>query len=522
MRYHWNTLAITTESYNFLRTAMDQCTRNHALCKRTTGSFTPRRLVEIPEDANSVSTRVVDTQELGTVQWCALSYCWGGPQKETAVQADFNNPRRQKRVMLKSLPRTILDAMIVARGLRIPYIWVDSLCILQDDPEDLAEELSKIPKIYGDALLTISASKALTSGEGFLAPRAFHSSGFPPVRLQFEALDGFQSLLYQRSALGLEEAIDQRAWTLQESFLSTREVRFNSHGISWSCLTEHKEYDRGAQLELSLLPFRRTEPGELKPYLSRELLLVRFWNRKLTFQADKLLAFSAVEAVLKHHPEDRYLAGMWSSELPKALFWTISKRNGNRRPLVYRAPSWSWASIDTTQTYSSSLSKIFNYSDNLRPCRRLTILDAFSEPSDLRLPFGNAKRAHLNFRAPNLRLTLRRARHSRNHGDEYLVYTGHDRSIIYRCNTPMRFEPSLWLDAPEDDFESWQEDRGWEVYVPLAFCRSWNWDYCLLLKQLCSKEGKYQRVGMLRIESSQTEPFSNVCSDLEDQLITVI
>lgn len=499
---------------------MDQCTRNHALCKRTTGSFAPRRLVETPEVANSVSTRVVDTQELGTVQWCALSYCWGGPQKETAVQADFNNPRRQKRVMLKSLPRTILDAMIVARGLRIPYIWVDSLCILQDDPEDLAEELSKIPKIYGDALLTISASKALTSGEGFLAPRAFRSSGVPPVRLQFEALDGFQSLLYQRSELGLEEAIDQRAWTLQESFLSTREVRFNSHGISWSCLTEHKEYDRGDQLELSLLPFRRTEPGELKPYSSREFLLEKFWNRKLTFHADKLLAFSAVEAVLNHHPEDRYLAGMWSSELPEAIFWIVLKSSGNRRPLVYRAPSWSWASIDTTQKYLSLASKRPKNNDKLRLYRRLTILDAFSEPSDLRLPFGNAKRAHLSFRAPNLRLTLRRARHSRNDGGEYLVYTGQDRSIIYRYNTPI--DDQLWLDAPEDDFESWQEDRGWEVCVPLAFCRSWDWYYCLLLKQLCSKEGKYQRVGMLLIESSQTEPFSNVCPDLEDQLFTVV
>lgn len=501
---------------------MDQCTRNHALCKRTTGSFAPRRLIEIPEDANSVSTRVVDTQELGTVQWCALSYCWGGPQKETAVQADFKNPRRQKRVMLKSLPRTILDAMIVARGLRVPYIWVDSLCILQDDPEDLAEELSKIPKIYGDALLTISASKALTSGEGFLAPRAFRSSGFPPVRLQFEALDGFQSLLYQTSDLGLVEAIDQRAWTLQESFLSTREVRFNNHGISWSCLTEHKDYDRGDQSESSLLLYRRTEPGELKPYDSRELLLERFWNRKLTFQMDKLLAFSAIEAVLKHHPEDRYLAGMWFSELPEALFWTIWKSNGNRRPLEYRAPSWSWASIDTTQHYSSFLLYPPDNSDNSSLYRHLTILDAFSEPSDLRLPFGNAKRAHLSFRAPNLRLTLRRARHSRNDGDGYLVYTGQDQSIIYRYNTSMIFKDRLRLDAPEDDFESWQEDRGWEVYVPLAFCRSWGWYYCLLLKQLCSKEGKYQRVGMLRIESSQTEPFSNVCPDLEDQLFTVI
>lgn len=521
MRYHWNTLAITTESYNFLRTAIDECTRNHALCKRTTGSFAPRRLVEIPEVANSVSTRVVDTQELGTVQWCALSYCWGGPQKETAVQADFNNPRRQKRVMLKSLPRTILDAMIVARGLGVPYIWVDSLCILQDDPEDLAEELSKIPKIYGDALLTISASKALTSGEGFLAPRAFSSFGYPPVRLQFEALDGFQSLLYQRSELGLEEAIDQRAWTLQESFLSTREIRFDSNEISWSCLTEYNNnYGRDDQLELSLLSYRRTEPSELKPCSSRELLLGRFWNRKLTFQADKLLAFSAVEAVLKHHPEDRYLAGMWSSELPKALFWNVSKSSGNRRPLEYRAPSWSWASIDTTQLYLRPLLYAPDNSDDSRLYRRLTILDAFSEPSDLRLPFGNAKRAHLSFRAPNLRLTLRRARHSRNDGGEYLVYTGHDRSIIYRYNTPI--DDQLLLDAPEDDFESWQEDRGWEVCVPLAFCWPWNWCCCLLLKQLCSKEGKYQRVGMLRIESSQTEPFSNVCSDLEDQLFTVV
>lgn len=102
-----------------------------------------------------------------TESYVALSYCWGGGQEEI-MTTKANRPEKLREIALGSLPQTIQDAITVTRELRYKYIWVDAICIVQDDEEDCAREVSAMSLVYSGASLTISAAKANNSKQGFL------------------------------------------------------------------------------------------------------------------------------------------------------------------------------------------------------------------------------------------------------------------------------------------------------------------------------------------------------------------
>jgi hypothetical protein len=77
----------------------------------------------------------------------------------------------QRDLRLDEIPETILDAIATTKSLNIPFLWIDSFCILQDDPQDLMRELACMPKVYKHASLTISAAVTKTCNDGFLHPR---------------------------------------------------------------------------------------------------------------------------------------------------------------------------------------------------------------------------------------------------------------------------------------------------------------------------------------------------------------
>jgi Heterokaryon incompatibility protein (HET) len=63
-------------------------------------------------------------------------------------------------------PKTLSDAIKVCREIGMRYIWIDALCIVQDDPKDKAREIGQMGRIYKDATLTIMAASAKTVHEG--------------------------------------------------------------------------------------------------------------------------------------------------------------------------------------------------------------------------------------------------------------------------------------------------------------------------------------------------------------------
>jgi hypothetical protein len=97
-----------------------------------------------------------------------LSYCW---VQNLLVKLTCSTLQElEAELPLSLLPETIRDTVTVTRKLKVPYLWVDSLCIVQDDSDDKDEELGKMADIYQRAVLTISALGA-RQGEGLFLPR---------------------------------------------------------------------------------------------------------------------------------------------------------------------------------------------------------------------------------------------------------------------------------------------------------------------------------------------------------------
>lgn len=103
-------------------------------------------------------------------RYVALSYCWG-----TEAQKVMNLEETRRRlftgIRTEALDCSIRDAILVTRELSFKYMWIDALCIPQDDNETKAKEISRMAQIYGCLTLTIYASRALSVQEGFLTER---------------------------------------------------------------------------------------------------------------------------------------------------------------------------------------------------------------------------------------------------------------------------------------------------------------------------------------------------------------
>jgi hypothetical protein len=212
------------------------CDSNHDTCKRDNEKHVltiPTRLIEISEKVGE-PVRLVDSTSIKPSRYVALSHCWGPPTDNEKVCTLKNNIKRfQQCIDFVSLPRTFRDTVTITRGLGIKYIWIDSLCIIQDDEEDWERESGRMDLVFSDAYCTIGASSASSSLEGFLEYRKPRTC----VQLQTgsigtfyvcEAIDDF------RKHVELGE-LNRRGWVLQERALSRRSIYFTSTQVYWEC-----------------------------------------------------------------------------------------------------------------------------------------------------------------------------------------------------------------------------------------------------------------------------------------------
>lgn len=323
--------------------------------------------------------------------YLALSYCWGGDQEYKTTKERINSGDSQ--LDWSRIPKSIQDALVVTASLGYKYLWVDSLCIVQDDDKnEVAKQIGMMSEIYTNATLTIMASKAESATEGFLgdmAPSAELLPGAQPLaQLRFwDRKSGEESTVYAWDTGSLDiqqmDPIDTRGWTFQEYYLSTRVLEYRSKQVKWFCrccvgrraaefarderftdgwfyhrsnddrisLTTNAELLEGSHMHATqcVIENECSEPGEIDKLLWRFYYLVEVYSgRQLSLSQDRILAISGIAELLRSRLGEEYAAGLWKRTLPLALLWQRNHAlcKPRPRPGDYQGPSWSWTAVN--------------------------------------------------------------------------------------------------------------------------------------------------------------------------------
>lgn len=189
----------------------------------------PTRLVQVDDHV-----RLVEASSMSPVHYVALSHCWGTLQEHEKFCTYKNNLAQfQLSIDTDRLPKLFRDAVSVTRGLGLKYIWIDSLCIIQDNEDEWESEASKMEEVFSRAYVTISASSASSSLESLLADRPDRSA----VRVETgsgETIYACQSIDDFHRDVELSH-LNKRGWVLQERALSRRSIYFTTIQVYWEC-----------------------------------------------------------------------------------------------------------------------------------------------------------------------------------------------------------------------------------------------------------------------------------------------
>ncbi|KAJ3562341.1 hypothetical protein NPX13_g8601 [Xylaria arbuscula] len=353
---------------NFCSRALQACLTQHETCRPDDKNlWLPTRLIDLhPNLTAKGEVRVIQTNDLpdierhSGVQYLTLSHTWGpvGPTKLTRSKLKC----MEEGIKIVDLSRRFQDAIYVAQRLEIRFLWIDSLCIIQDSLDDRAKECSDMDKVYRHGVCNISACLGEDSTVSLFTTRQ-PPSGTPIIFMQnysncvarLSVIPDYVSLTRKYSQLYT------RGWVLQERLLSPRILHF-AHFLSWechSCLTTEM-YDESVTRNKLLLPWLPvSERGWISGtraagvhYAYRWWKMLQIYTRSnLTYQNDKLIALSGIAREFSKLIDEPYYAGVWGGDYAVfSLLW----HSLPQRPVVaipqseYRAPSWSWASTEGT------------------------------------------------------------------------------------------------------------------------------------------------------------------------------
>jgi len=323
----------------------------------------PRRAVDVGPGLDSDILRLVEIDD--PAPYIALSYCWGTTRRYWLTTTSRNHAAHRQAIPFGRLPRLIRDVVVFTRRLGFRYLWVDSLCIIQDDATDWLTQAGHMPEVYFFARLVLSVDSSPDCTLPLFQPRYGASRG---MQWRFRqdaaqrgpcagAVDGRSTttdyfirgspLVAHRILYRRHGPRDARAWTFQESLVARRELRCNFFESVWMCARvmrcECAELYPVPPLPVTLVwkraaarHFAHDESGDRPdPYLlytSWYSMISDYTQRSLTFESDKLVALSGMARVIHsnlketHGGEEAYLAGLWRQDLPKGLCWAVNVR----------------------------------------------------------------------------------------------------------------------------------------------------------------------------------------------------
>lgn len=352
---------------------LETCLSKHEICRAKPSSpwFFPTRLLHIED---STKLRLALRHEVPAGQaYATLSHCWGSGAPITLTADNLGLLRSGFSVDI--LPQTYQDAILFACGMDLQYLWIDSLCIIQDSDSDWRIEASTMGQVYQNGLINIAATDATHAREGMfrsrcplrIVPQVVGITRIRSCNLQyFHVVD--EDLHRQISSAPL----NKRGWVLQERLLSPRTFQFADDQVFWECchgvaceaIPEFDDFRYHKDLGFDKRALRNISNEKIEDFESqlRETLSPRnsgavhnFWEQcveaysrtSLTYQSDKLIALSGIASVIASKIQDHWVQGLWVGTLPQDLLWRSDNDTTGSMPLDIEASSLSWASVSS-------------------------------------------------------------------------------------------------------------------------------------------------------------------------------
>ncbi|KAM7208252.1 Heterokaryon incompatibility protein (HET) domain containing protein [Naviculisporaceae sp. PSN 640] len=356
---------------------MGACLRKHGVCNKALkdqSSFFPLRLVKIKSDGdnNPKTWRVRQVRGNEKCPYLTLSHCWGSLQHNHRLTGATLERFLQDGGPVWKLPKTFRDAMSITLSLGLTHIWIDSLCIIQDDIEDWKNQSSVMGLIYKHAVCNIAATWARNGAEGCFNSRNPADIDPGPWVMTLEKgrkkkKKEFRVFRTDYDDLVENAPLNSRGWVLQERWLAPRQLQFTKDEVYWECsqVVASERFPAGMSDDTVEKP--RLDHGDRDDLYFAWARMVESYSRaRLTVYTDKTIAISGLASEVRDRRKDQYLAGLWRRDLQKQLCWSADfLEHRSRRDRQYRgtapyiAPSWSWMSIDSEVDYDYMYSDLY-------------------------------------------------------------------------------------------------------------------------------------------------------------------
>lgn len=368
-----------------VRRWIQNCVKTHQLCNAISPFSQgnplrlPKRVLDLGTHSQGLDQPIRlrdNVEEQG--EYACLSYCWGNA---SLLKTETGNLSAHKEgIAWSSLNKTFQDGVRVARVLGIRWLWIDALCIIQDDKEDWALEAAKMGSIYENSIITLAATSSKNGDGGFFHPEESDHELFRSTKDIAECsirvrCDDFCYMGRMRPLDPDMYPIMYRGWCYQERLLARRVLHFGRQELFWECkslttcecqlhedtpnlgLYELYAHQEKTQLD-SMLHNQKVgfEKKLLQPEDSGRVptwheIVTQYTRLGLTNPSDRLPAISGVAKVIQMERNGiDYLAGIWKTSVPADLTWYVTNYVNSLLPFPkleqWRAPSWTWAAVE--------------------------------------------------------------------------------------------------------------------------------------------------------------------------------